>query len=224
MLLQHDCPCVWVSYLSSLPHLPPPHPQKKKKKKKKKNTASKCFWKYSKCRCQSGMNSEVQVKNGLSCNPVMIEEKSSTGGAHYKWTKLKWYLLHLALTCNEVVAKIMFSPYCYYDHQSQIEMNKNPFWAPSPFQKPHQIKMMYTARFSLHQVHGSQCTKEYYTKHSLRTMADVCMVSEVLRVVPCCQVPWMCPTGRQWQGTFDCPLPWGTLMALGCPCTCSRPL
>ena len=24
----------------------------------------------------------------------------------------------------------------------------------------------YTARFSLHQVHGSQCTKEYYTKYS----------------------------------------------------------
>ena len=46
----------------------------------------------------------------------------------------------------------------------------------------------YTARFSLHQVHGSQCTKEYYTKYSWRTLADVCMVSEVLRVVPCYQV------------------------------------
>ena len=33
-----------------------------------------------------------------------------------------------------------------------------------------------------------QCTKEYYTKHSWRTLPDVCMVSEVLRVVPCCQV------------------------------------
>ena len=42
----------------------------------------------------------------------------------------------------------------------------------------------YTARFSLHQVHGSQCTKEYYTKYSWRTLADVCMVIEVLRVVP----------------------------------------
>ena len=30
-----------------------------------------------------------------------------------------------------------------------------------------QIKInKYTARFSLHQVHGSQCTKEYYTKYS----------------------------------------------------------
>ena len=48
--------------------------------------------------------------------------------------------------------------------------------------------LYYTARFSLHQVHGSQCTKEYYTKYSWRTLADVCMVSEVLRVVPCCQV------------------------------------
>ena len=27
---------------------------------------------------------------------------------------------------------------------------------------------------------------------------------------------WMCSPGRQWQGTFDCPLPWGTSMALGC--------
>ena len=46
----------------------------------------------------------------------------------------------------------------------------------------------YTARFSLHQVHGSQCTKEYYTKYSWRILADVYMVSEVLRVVPRCQV------------------------------------
>ena len=46
----------------------------------------------------------------------------------------------------------------------------------------------YTARFSLHQVHGTQCTKEYYTKYSWRTLADVCMVSEVLRVVPRCWV------------------------------------
>ena len=45
-----------------------------------------------------------------------------------------------------------------------------------------------TARFSLHQVHGSQCTKEYYTKYSWRTLADVCMVIEVLRVVPRCWV------------------------------------
>ena len=28
--------------------------------------------------------------------------------------------------------------------------------------------------------------------------------------------PWMCSPGRQWQGTFDCPLPWCTSMALGC--------
>ena len=27
-------------------------------------------------------------------------------------------------------------------------------------------EISYTARFSLHQVHGSQCTKEYYTKYS----------------------------------------------------------
>ena len=46
----------------------------------------------------------------------------------------------------------------------------------------------YTGRFSLHQVHGSQCTKVYYTKYSWRILADECMVSEVLRVVPCCQV------------------------------------
>ena len=30
------------------------------------------------------------------------------------------------------------------------------------------------------------------------------------------QWPWMCPPGRQWQGTFDCPLPWCTSMAIGC--------
>ena len=46
----------------------------------------------------------------------------------------------------------------------------------------------YTVRFSLHQVPGSQCTKEYYTKYSWRTLADVCMVGEVLRVVPRCWV------------------------------------
>ena len=46
----------------------------------------------------------------------------------------------------------------------------------------------YTARFSLHQVHGSQCTKEYYVKYSWRTLGVVCMVSEVLRVVPHCRV------------------------------------
>ena len=46
----------------------------------------------------------------------------------------------------------------------------------------------YTAKFSLHQVHGSQCTKEDYTKYSWRTLADVCMVSEVLRLVPRCWV------------------------------------
>ena len=40
----------------------------------------------------------------------------------------------------------------------------------------------------INQVHGSQCTKEYYIKYSWRTLADVCMVSEVLRVVPRCQV------------------------------------
>ena len=28
--------------------------------------------------------------------------------------------------------------------------------------------------------------------------------------------PWMCPPDRQWQGTFDCPLPWCTSMALSC--------
>ena len=47
---------------------------------------------------------------------------------------------------------------------------------------------MYTARFSLHQVHSSQCTKEYYIKYSWRTLTDVCMVSEVLRIVPRCHV------------------------------------
>ena len=30
------------------------------------------------------------------------------------------------------------------------------------------------------------------------------------------QWPWMCPPGRQWQGTFDCPLAWCTSVALGC--------
>ena len=45
--------------------------------------------------------------------------------------------------------------------------------------------LIYTARLSLHQVHGSQCTKKYYAKYSWRTLADVCMVSEVLRIVPC---------------------------------------
>ena len=48
--------------------------------------------------------------------------------------------------------------------------------------------LYYTTRFLLHQVHGSQCTKEDYTKYSWRTLADVCMVSEVPRVVPRCRV------------------------------------
>ena len=51
-----------------------------------------------------------------------------------------------------------------------------------------QYTLSYTARCSLHQVHGSQCTKEYYTKYSWRTLADECMVSEVLRVVRRCRV------------------------------------
>ena len=52
----------------------------------------------------------------------------------------------------------------------------------------HRHWQAYIARFSLHQVHSSQCTKENYSKYSWRTLADVCMVSEVLRVVPCCQL------------------------------------
>ena len=45
----------------------------------------------------------------------------------------------------------------------------------------------YTARFSLHQVHDSLCTKEYYTKYSWKALSDVYMVSEGLRVVPRCR-------------------------------------
>ena len=83
----------------------------------------------------------------------------------------------------------------------------------------------YTARFSLHQVHGSQCTKEYYTKYSWRTLhgwrVNVKWGTMRCSLLPGTTVntpqwPWMCPPGKQWQGTFDCPLPWGTSMALGC--------
>ena len=52
----------------------------------------------------------------------------------------------------------------------------------------HSILHTNTARFSLHQVHGTQCTKKDYTKYSWRTLADMCMVSEVLHVVPRCRV------------------------------------
>ena len=48
----------------------------------------------------------------------------------------------------------------------------------------------YTARFSLHEVHDSQCTLENYTMYSWRTLADVCMESERLFVVPRCSVLW----------------------------------
>ena len=57
---------------------------------------------------------------------------------------------------------------------------------PNCIHEIHELKQKYTARFSLYQAHGSHCTKEYYTKYSWRTLADVCMVSEVLRVVPRC--------------------------------------
>ena len=158
--------------------------------------------------------------------------------------------------------------------------------------------LYYTASFSLRQVHGSQCTKEYYTreqkiikwtvctqwvrlkittrsiqrnhkrharpslgqscigrllvalyaaccyfwthslradcsfnyflpytcKYSWRTLADVCMVkwgttgspSLMCTTVNTPQWPCMCPPGKQWQSTFDCPLPWCTSRALGC--------
>ena len=73
----------------------------------------------------------------------------------------------------------------------------------------------YTAWFSLHQVHSSQCTLEYNTIYYWRTLANVCMVSKVLHVVLCCSVLWsihlsglwMCPPGTLQQGTIDCPLP-----------------
>ena len=81
----------------------------------------------------------------------------------------------------------------------------------------------YTAKFSLHQVHGSQCTKAYYTVLLKDTGWRVHGKWGTTRspllpgtTVNTPQWPWMCPPGRQWQGTFDCPLPWGTSIALGC--------
>ena len=64
---------------------------------------------------------------------------------------------------------------------------------PIQLATPTYITVTYTARFSLHQVHGSQCTKEYYTKYSWRPLADVCMVSEVLCVVRRCPVLLLIP-------------------------------
>ena len=51
-----------------------------------------------------------------------------------------------------------------------------------------------TARFLLNQVHGSHWTKEYYIKYSWRILADMCMVSEVLRIVLHCCALWKYPS------------------------------
>ena len=86
------------------------------------------------------------------------------------------------------------------------------------------------------QVHVDQCTKKYCTKFSWRILADNFAYSNLgtMRslLLMCTTVntahwPWkfngsmvwhtleVCPQAcRQWQGTFKCPLPWCTLMAL----------
>ena len=118
------------------------------------------------------------VAYGLLRSKSIHPQSSSTKG---EWIT-NWYA-YRGFSCDVISSQFCKSSY-----------SRPPCWFPVTTVRYWKTQpnvpelLIYTARFSLHQVHGSQCTKEYYTKYSWRTLADVCMVSEVPRVVPCCQV------------------------------------
>ena len=101
--------------------------------------------------------------------------------SHLHWSPVPWSFtleLRLSLVRGKWYARLKSREPAQITFSTLINHRwvNNRSWTTQP------------CRFSLHQVHSSQCTKEYYTKYSWRTLTDVCMVSEGLRIVPCCQV------------------------------------
>ena len=100
----------------------------------------------------------------------------------------------MQLYCKTLLGVFLFSPFHVHLQISKLNLLKISSLEVFYVVKQATVnvktfqRFLYTARFSLHQVHGSQCTKEYYTKYSWRTLAEVCMVSEVLHVVPRCRM------------------------------------